>query len=710
MRREGQPAPSSPDAGMALIVVLGFVAVLAVIAVSLIITMRVERLATNSFAETVRARQLINVALARAMNDIDAEMVGRDALYPADLYTINAGASAITNPFATFESRLYVPQALTSALPSSVRLADVTVGTSVVGRVGYLAVDTSGFVDANIAGTRPRRRGVEGGEVQLSTIGDIRNLANFVALRSNEWRRFESIAELFYLGRSSGTLFTNSPLGDFAVYSQFGPDFNTNGAPKVFLGGDTNALLSRRADIVAALRACNVPNPENVFTNLLDYVDTDSVPRDLDSFTTEAVPMINEVIFSNAVARQVSGSDTITIHRLYMTVETWFPFGDRSFPAANLVVDGSPIVNVIATTPPELAIDPLADLLTPAPRTITNHAPHTFRLTTFVWEKRTNAPITQPSVVIRVQMNGRLAVEQGGNRLDLARLPNSNIDLRAPIPPNPGVTRIASLSVVDPRLNYVPAQWASQVAQGDPPPGGIVTPGAINQNASGGEGVSSMYVRDFPLDLSKVGVGVGTVGELGFLSVGSPWRTIALYNTPGVNLHPVLDYFTVNTSAVRRSLVNINSPNLDALSAAVANTPIDAYPGGPGPTVTVAAARTFASNIVNRLNNPADRFERNRALSVLGEFDAGLIAALNGALPSPALTNDALRESIIRNSAGLFSYRQNLFNVYLFAQSLTPGGMAGAEARAIATIWRDPEFEDPANQTNKMFVRFFRWL
>jgi hypothetical protein len=64
----------------------------------------------------------------------------------------------------------------------------------------------------------------------------------------------------------------------------------------------------------------------------------------------------------------------------------------------------------------------------------------------------------------------------------------------------------------------------------------------------------------------------------------------------------------------------------------------------------------------------------------------------------------------VRNAAGLFSYRQNLFNVYLFAQSITPGGATGAEARAVATIWRDPELEDSANKTNKMFIRFFRWL
>ncbi len=709
MRQSG-PKDLRARSGMALIVVLGFVAVLAVLAISLIITMRVERLATNSFAETVRARQLIHVALARAMNAIDADMVGRDALYPGDVYTLTTGPGLITNLFPDLESRLYVPAGLTNALPSSLRLADVTAGTTVIGRVGYVAVDMSGLIDVNLAGKLQRQRGNDGREIQLSPSlhSEIRNLGNLLARRSNEWRRVESPAELYYLGASTATLFTNTPIRNFAPFSQFGPDFNPLGQPKVSLAGDADALLARRDEIVAALVACNVPNPEMVFTNLLDYVDTDSIPRDLESFATEAVPMINEVIFSNAVARTISGGTTETIHRVYMTVETWFPFGDRSFPAATLVAESSPIINVINALPTELAIDPITDLLTTGPRPVAAHPPNSFQQTTFIWEKRTNAPIAQNTAVIRVQMNSGLRVEQGGNAVDLARFPNNNIDLQTPIPPNSGTIRIRSFSVVDPRLNHLPAQWTLQAEQ-PAPTYTAITPGRINQNATGGEGVSTMYVRDFPLDLPKAGLGVGSVGELGFLSVGQPWRTIALYNTPGANLHPVLDYFTLGDPPVRRSLVNINSANSNVLAAAFYAMPIEAYPGGGGPTVTIAAARSLAGNVIARLA-ASGRYENNRALSVLGEFDNGLLSALNGQLTSPVLTNDALREALIRNSSGLFSYRQNLFNVYLYAQSITPGGTTGSEARAVATIWRDPEFDDPTNVTNKMLLRFFRWL
>ncbi|HMP77373.1 MAG TPA: hypothetical protein PKE12_13845 [Kiritimatiellia bacterium] len=695
--------------GMTLVIVLGFVAVISILAISLLITMRVERLATNSFAETVRARQMIHTALARAMNAINGDMEGREVLYPAEIYTLPTGSGTVANAFQTLDSRLYVPADLTNLLPSTVWLENVMVGTNVIGRVGYLAVDMSGLIDVNIASKLQRSRGLSGAEIRISPSlhAEVRNLGNLVDQRSNNWRRIESNAELLYLGGESGALFTNAPTRNFAAFSRFGPDYTTSGQPKKSLAGDAVALLARRAEIIAAFAACNIPNPEMVFTNLLDYVDTDSIPRNLEGFTTEAVPMINEVIFSNSVTRTSGGGVTVTTHRVYMTVETWFPFGDRTFADSSLVAESSPIFSVLTVQPAELAIDPIADLQTTGPRPVAAHPPNSFQQTTFVWEKRTNAPIVVNTALIRLQMNSELRVEQGGSRLDLARFPNSSIDLQTPIPPNTGPIRIRSFSVVDPRLNHVASEWALQAEQ-PAPTYTAITPGRMNQNAVGGEGASSMHVRDFPLDLSKPGVGIGTVGELGFLSVGQPWRTIALYNTPGVNLHPVLDHFTIVDPPVRRALLNINSANASALAGAFYSMPVEAYPGGGGPTVTIAAARTLASNLITRL--APTRFETNRALSVLGEFDTGLLTALNGQLISPVLTNDALRESIIRNSSGLFSYRQNLFNVYLFSQSITPGGSTGAEARAVATIWRDPELDDPSNTTNKMMLRFFRWL
>ncbi|MCS6770509.1 MAG: hypothetical protein NZ740_00605 [Kiritimatiellae bacterium] len=697
--------PCAGKQGMALVVVLGFLAVLAVLAVSLIVTMRVERLATSSFAETVRARQLVHVALARALQAIDSDLANNSFMYPPwDVFTLTAGTPAITNPLPDLHSRLYVPASLTNQLPNVLRMENVQVGTTIVGRVGYIAVDISGKVDANLAGTRPRGRGLDGREIQLGVLPEIRNLQAFLNGRSNEWRRFESTAELYYLaGVSGNSLFTNRPVQSFATFSRFGADFSTNGTPKISLAGDAAALQSRESSIVSAFNACGIPNPNMVFSNLLDYVDTDSIPRDLDSFCTEAVPMVNEVIFSNSVTRQVVGGVTQYTHRLYMTVETWFPFGDRSFPAAQLVPQGSPIINVVNINVPELAINPSADLVSAVPMAIQPHTPNSFQQTTFVWQKQTNVSAGLPATVnIQVEVNSRLAVDLLGNRHDSARLPNTRVTVRAPPPGSSASPQIASLSVIDPRLNHDPANWALTVAS-------AATPGRLNSNATGNEGPSIMYVRDFPLDQPKPGLGVGSVGELGFLSVGEPWRTIALYRAPPLNrLHPVLDHFTAATNrSVRRALINVNSTDTNALAAAFFALPLENYPGGGGSTVTVAAARTLGANVLNENANQ----DVNRSISLIGAFDINFLAALNGQLASPVLTNDAIREAIVRNAAELFSYRQNMFNIYLFAQSLTPAGTVGADARAIATVWRDPEVEDTAeNDPCRILLRFFRWL
>ncbi len=63
--------PSS-NSGVALIIVLGLLTVMVLMAVTFAISMRTERLASGNNADNVRARELVHVGLARAMDDINA--------------------------------------------------------------------------------------------------------------------------------------------------------------------------------------------------------------------------------------------------------------------------------------------------------------------------------------------------------------------------------------------------------------------------------------------------------------------------------------------------------------------------------------------------------------------------------------------------------------------------------------------------------------
>jgi len=70
--------------------------------------------------------------------------------------------------------------------------------------------------------------------------------------------------------------------------------------------------------------------------------------------------------------------------------------------------------------------------------------------------------------------------------------------------------------------------------------------------------------------------------------------------------------------------------------------------------------------------------------------------------------SNAFQESIVRNSAGLFAPRQQLFTVLLNAQVLQDNSTnVLAEQRGVGLVWRDPY---PVNGRHEIRVRNFRWL
>jgi hypothetical protein len=90
-----------------------------------------------------------------------------------------------------------------------------------------------------------------------------------------------------------------------------------------------------------------------------------------------------------------------------------------------------------------------------------------------------------------------------------------------------------------------------------------------------------------------------------------------------------------------------------------------------------------------------------------------------GALASLGLNNNQ-RESLIRNTWGLFSPMNSLFTVVVIAQTIKEGpgnvgiwnandDMVTGERRAVALVWRDP-FKTGRNLHHEMYVRMFRHL
>jgi len=91
----------------------------------------------------------------------------------------------------------------------------------------------------------------------------------------------------------------------------------------------------------------------------------------------------------------------------------------------------------------------------------------------------------------------------------------------------------------------------------------------------------------------------------------------------------------------------------------------------------------------------------------------------NGALARAHGLNNNQRESLIRNTWGLFSPGNSMFTVLVIAQTIKEGphqvGIWGdddlvtGERRLVALVWRDP-FKTGKNLHHEMFVKMIRYL
>ncbi|MBU0677529.1 MAG: hypothetical protein KJ626_05375 [Verrucomicrobia bacterium] len=704
--------------GIALVMVLGFLAVMVILAVSFSISMRTERIASSSYVEVARARQFIDVALTRAIEDYDSDLTGANLLYPDFVVkksTDSGGSPLSTNIFVGGVTNFVPVMFHTSATAAHWLPIDDPDTGEAIGRFAYLIFDCSGFLDANFAGRSNRLDGADGYQISVADLypPDVVSSNSFRTLTST-YKRFDGLRELALLGGAS-TWSGGNPRY-FYVYSRFAsnrvhntPPTPVNSGGRIPLDVTDTVLNGLETNVEAKLTACGVPNPSEVFENLLDYVDADIIPNQPDnatalaSFNTERVPMINEIVMSNQVVyTQVpdgsGGMNNVYTHNLYVTVETWYPFPTDSTVPFTINV-AQPTIGVI---PPGSPLTPVAIAPGPSPA----FTPKAFSFYTNTFLVGTVAPVNPAPVIVGIAGStlGAITVTTGGSTVDSVTygpaFPNLNVVSFTPADPV-GSKKGSSegISVIDPRMNYNSTHWA----------GAGLTLGQVNLNATGAEGPSTMFVRDGP---------VSNVAELGFLSVGSPWRTIALYNNAaggGNPLHPVLDYFSgVDERKIRRGLVNINTPFPEVLTAVLNNAPIQDYPGGPVLAALEAGAAVaqqadeIAANIKSLTTLPTGQ-------NVAGSSVIGKTTGLANLKTALGLT-DSQVESVIANTHRLFRYRQNLFLVVMAAQAgkdrdnnrITDSEVT-ADQRAVALVWRDPVDED-GDGYYPTFVRFFKWI
>lgn len=678
---------SSSRSGIALIMTLGVLSVMLIMAIAFAVSMRTERLAAGNYADSVRARQLVQTGLARALNDL-ANQLGPNGLgssaggtnYPswnaATSYTnidpnppiMLYGAGVCTNSATNF-----VPRALWSAATN----ADLTSATNHwlpidslvytndpggashlaeskrLGRVKYLILNCSGLLDANFVGGHPQGRGLGTNptEIAITNLPEFdapSDAQNFLDNRATDYR-YETLEELTALNQDA---FDPYPT-NFTVYSHAPARYwyNNTTNDQVNLAGNATDLAGRKDLIIAAFAQAGFGLPEAgiLYTNLIDYVDGDSVPSVSTIGTVERVPMISKIT--------VTTSAGLPPYNVTVTFTLWNPFitGGVASCDFNASVD----IVTVGTMP----------AFSQSGITLTNGQTRDIQSTLG----------GVPAGPCQLQINSAGTTNASG-QLDQLK---------------PGVLGRSFMvpfadpqhwECKDPRFNYDPASadWDDYDGS-DPSPPYRVTRDYWTANPSVDQD-AAMYVANRPLQ---------SVGELGYLPYGL-WRTVKLY---GPNLHRVLDAFAIGTNTdtyvtsdtVWRGRVNPNTRQVDVLSAVFTNMPIDEYPGQ-----ALFARLTNAPDIANVVTKIQTAFYTN----------ASLIAANFTSLDFPAAADNELKkEAIFRNTAGLFSVRQNLFTIIIEAQVASGGNIPQnpIRQRAVALVWRDP-------YTGEMFVRSIKWL
>jgi len=403
--------------------------------------------------------------------------------------------------------------------------------------------------------------------------------------------------------------------------------------------------------------------------------------------------MINEIIFTNRLTL-INPTGDIWQLDTEMIVETWFPFPDKAnrpdfWLDPNFAIDINPADSSPAgfqpMIPPTLSVIPNKHIGD-------NYKPHSFQTNTFALGATNVSGLSSArNIAYNVRIRGlKLRTTEGVvdeiPQTEWLRVLLTGMGFSA------GTRNYQrSLEITDPRVNFMADQWIGQ----SPP-----TLGKINRNrytGGMGERYSPMYVRNNWEKLESV-------AELGYLSIGKPWSTIRLYQESDLSkpYHRILDYFTVGTGGLFKGQVNINSRVTNAVAAVYNGVPVEAYPGEDPPCakLTWDESKTIAKHLMFDIEDEGLITETN--LSRIGAMWQTYDRDIR------SLTNDALKESVLRNTHQLFGVRQNLFTILMAAQVVDDSDTVFAEQRAVAVVWRDPMAD--ATGRHPTFVRFFKLL
>ena len=681
--------------GVALILVIGMLALMMILGVTFSIFMRSERAAAGNFRSDVQNRELLNVALARAIDGIEGS-VG-NTMFPSWDVCQSVGGSVNAEALQGNSISNWIPWSVLAATNPSPQWVDV--GTQ-GGQVSWLVLNCSGLLDVNYAGGGSRASGTNVSEIQLASLPEIGTATNASALVAS--RPYATIQEL---GVKAGASLSGLPQ-NLVTYSMF-PTNYTGGADLglVDLSGDVADPL-RKVAIIASLQkgmtGAGASDPNFIYKGLLYYVDPSPMPLNVDDLGTplsKSVPMINEVSVTNY--GQIVGGNYRTFCEV--DVEWFYPFVKQSSNAFNIVCDvqvdgGATAAKYVPASKPAWSKTAYPSAIGPGPLV--------YGPVKFLWFSNPTSYSTGDTVKLSFKVGVKVALAPGAanivDSVPYPYLPASYFSMNGSAFSVAGASMsggIQGYECMDARFNWntqgggSPAQWMPYTPVLNP----IGTMGTINyytkKKCATSLDLMAMYLAGQPLQ---------DVGELAYLM-----RT---GTQPNNGLVPLVNVFTNSTSAIdrvldyfymsqvstnRRGFVNVNSRSPDVLKSVFAGLPKEAYPGAGGTLVSLVEASNLATALMAVNQTPISRMS-----------DYGANTAFFSIIDSPpgSLT-PFQQQAVLRESAGLFHYRQNYFIILLYARS---GKGVGNGVSAVAEIWRDPVAN--AQGQHPWFLRQFKIL
>lgn len=702
---------------------LGLLAMILLLAVAFVTTMRTERLATRNYSDIVAGRNLAHVGLTRAIDYVDFGLTRSQAVYPPVdvIWSTDPASSDQPGPEWVTRNEIiqFVPTDLLvetqTRLPEAewITIEDPGNSGEVIGRYAFLVVNCSGLADAHAIGKRSRQLGGSPEEIPLDAFPEMASPTNaFSSIRDNE-KRFETVGELSslaYLTSSSKGL-NQWPrfLFNYSYFPEMDLDANADviadpvDLATTTLPGDMNEVLDALMD---AGRDSGLPSSARgmLESNLFEYVDAGNVPRDPDGPGTESVPMLNEIY----IQAQASPMESNNYVRVGVKVETFYPFVTDESDSYRIEYDL--ITRPLVAGGAEKSQQVFSQTFNPNPSSARYFVDTTSRL-----GQTNTAPVSSWAVSVE---NLKVRNMTAGSDADAVKGRFRGVQVQSLVGVT-GPTAYFHAECIDPRFNWGPLDpdhwdWVATARSHTMGVGNGGMDGLNNATRNyltshtdtDGQGLTSieartlMYVADEQLY---------QVGDLGYIAY-EPWKTVRLYDPGGgTDFERVYDHFynstnliTVSTNTFGKGYINPNTRQDTVLAAVFDDMPIDEYAGDPNATRITSAEADNLARAIQTAVPPRGGF---KSVSDLGRVSA----LFDGTVLS--FQSELERESVLRNAAEMMRTRQNVFVIFVLAQSgKEPSGsfVVTSEAKAAAIVWRDATLE--AAKTEGTFVRLFKWL